>query len=129
MPEGQETGSTDTGSSGSAESESTVAGRVADATKAVREAASSASGMVGEAYEQGSGYLRDASDRLPNVGKYAEFVRWPREQSPLITALAVGAIGYLAAYLIHGGGFGSLQRSHTEGTEQPSKRSRRRHRG
>src|ERR1700710_3108548 len=55
MPEGQETSSTGTGGSGSAESESTVAGRVADATKAVREAASSASGMVGEAYEQGSG--------------------------------------------------------------------------
>ena len=99
-----------------------------DATKAARDAVSGASNMAADVYDQGSQYVRDASDHVPDLGEYADFVRRPFEQSPLITALAVGAIGYLAAYLIHGGGLGSLQGAHPEPDRHSSKRSRRRHR-
>ena len=126
MPEDQERGSSTTGSgSGSG----TTAGSVAsDASNAVREVVSGAAGMAGDAYEKGSRYVREASDYVPDVGEYAEVARRPFAQSPVITALAVGAIGYLAAYLIHGGGFGSLQGTAPQQDEHPSKRSRRRHR-
>ena len=103
-------------------------GMVDDVTTAARDAVTSASNMAGDVYEQGSRYVRDASDYVPDLGEYADYVRRPFEQSPLITALAVGAIGYLAAYLIHGGGFGSLQAAHPEPNRHSSKRSRRRHR-
>jgi hypothetical protein len=102
---------------------------MSDATNVVRDAASSASDMAGSAYEQGSRYVRDASEYLPDVGEYAGVVRGPFVQNPLITALAVGAIGYLAAYLIHGGGFSSFQGTAAgEDGQHLSKRSRRRHR-
>lgn len=84
-------------------------GMAADAASAMRDAASSASDMAGSVYEEGSRYLRQASDYLPDVGGYADVVRRPVEQSPVVAALVAGLIGYLAAYLIHGGGFRSLQ--------------------
>jgi hypothetical protein len=117
------------GSSGSgAAGGSGGGGLVSDATSAVRNVANSASDMAGDAYEQGSRYVQNASDYLPDVGEYAGAVRGPIVQNPLTTALVIGAIGYLAAYLIHGGGFRSLQGTASYDDGQSSKRSRRRHR-
>ena len=125
MPEHQETGTT---SGGPAKSGTEAGGVVANATEAVRNAVSSASAAAENAYGQGSRYVRDAAGHVPDMGQYAELVREPLAQSPIITALAAGAIGYLAAFLIHGGGLGSAQRTHPEHAEHASKRSRRRHR-
>jgi hypothetical protein len=127
MPKDQGTGSSTAGS-GAAGSGTTAGGVVGSATNAVRDVVSNASDMAGHAYEQGSRYLRDASDHVPDIGEYAERVRRPLAESPVMTALAVGAIGYLAAYLVHGGGLRSLQETHPEHDARPSKRSRRRHR-
>jgi predicted acylesterase/phospholipase RssA len=71
---------------------------------------------------------RDASGYLPDVGEYAGAVRAPLMRNPSTTAIAIGAIGYLAAYLVHGGGFRSFQEAVVHDDERSSKRSRRRHR-
>jgi hypothetical protein len=98
-----------TSQSGSS-SASSGGGMASNAADSLRDVASRMSETAGEAYEQGSRYVRDASDHLPEVDEYAEAVRRPIEQNPIVSALIVGAIGYLAAYLIHGGGFGSQHR-------------------
>jgi hypothetical protein len=56
----------------------------------------------------GARYVRDGLDRYPEAGRYisegAQAVSRPVEQYPLTAILLAGAVGYLLAYLIHGGG-------------------------
>ena len=85
----------------------TSEGLVEQATEAVRNVASSASDLAQDAYETGARYARDGWDSLPDVDRYSRVVSRPVEQNPLLAILAAGAVGYLLAYLIHGGGFQS----------------------
>jgi hypothetical protein len=83
-------------------------GVVGHATEAVRNVAESASELAQDTYERGARYVRDGLDRYPEAGRYisegAQAVSRPVEQYPLAALVLAGAVGYLLAYLIHGGG-------------------------
>jgi hypothetical protein len=96
---------------GGNQGQGTSEGVVGQATEAVRNAASSASDLAQDAYEQGSRYVRDGWDSLPDVDQYSRAVSRPVEQNPLVAILAAGALGYLLAFLIHGGGMQSIRDS------------------
>ena len=81
------------------------------ATEAVRNVAEKASDLAQNAYETGARYVRDGWDRLPEVDRYSRAVSRPVEQNPLTAIIAAGAVGYLLAYLVHGGGFQSTRES------------------
>ena len=89
----------------------TSEGLVGQAAEAVRNAASSASDLAQDTYERGARHVRDGWDSLPHVDRYRQAVSRPVEQNPLVAVLAAGAVGYLLAYLIHGGGFQSRRES------------------
>jgi hypothetical protein len=86
----------------------TPEGSVGQAAETVRNAAESASELAQDAYERSARYVRDGLDRYPEAGRYisegAQAVSRPVEQYPLTALLIAGAVGYLLAYLIHGGG-------------------------
>jgi len=86
----------------------TPEGVVGQATGAVRHVAESASELAQDTYKRGARYVRDGLDRYPEAGRYisegAQAVSRPVEQYPLTAILLAGAVGYLLAYLIHGGG-------------------------
>jgi len=75
----------------------------------VRNVAESASDLAQDTYERGVRSVREGLDRYPEAGRYlskrSRAVSHPIEQNPLLAILAAGAVGYLLAYLIHGGGF------------------------
>jgi hypothetical protein len=102
----------------------TTEGLVDQATEAVRNVADSAADLARDTYDTGARYVREGWDSLPDVDRYGRAVSRPIEQNPLVAILAAGAVGYLVAYLIHGGGM------HFGGETRPEyRRSRgRRHR-
>ena len=53
-------------------------------------------------YNEGGRYLREGWDRLP--ADMDRYVSRPVQENPLIGIAIAGAVGYLIAYLIHGGG-------------------------
>jgi len=81
----------------------------------VRNVAESASDLARDTYETGARYVREGLDRYPEAGRYisegSRAVSRPVEQNPLMAIFAAGALGYLLAYLIHGGGFQSIRDS------------------
>ena len=93
--------------------ERTAEGVVGQATAAVRNVAESASDLAQGTYERGARSVREGLDRYPEAGRYlsegSRAVSHPIEQNPLLAILAAGAVGYLLAYLIHGGGFQAIQ--------------------
>ena len=93
----------------------TAEGVVDQATEAVRNVAESASDLARDTYETGARYVREGLDRYPEAGRYisegSRAVSRPVEQNPLMAIFAAGALGYLLAYLIHGGGFQSIRDS------------------
>jgi len=84
---------------------------VGQATEAVRNVASSASDLAQDTYERGARYVRDGWDSLPDVDRYSQAVSRPVEQNPVLAILAAGAVGYLVAYLVHGGGIQTIRDS------------------
>src|SRR4051812_46335518 len=100
------------------------------ATEAVRTMAESAPELARDTYEAGARYVREGLDRYPEAGRYiregSRAVSRPVEQNPLMAIFAAGALGYLLAYLIHGGGFQSIRDSVPDyaRTRDDSRRSR-----
>lgn len=70
--------------------------------------ADSARRYAQDAYERSSRYVQRQRERYPEAERYlsygTEAVRGPVHQSPILSVLVAGAVGYLFAYLIHGGG-------------------------
>jgi dodecin len=93
--------------------ERTAVGGVGQAREAVRNVAESASDLAQDTYERGARSVREGLGRYPEAGRYlsegSRALSRPIEQNPLLAILAAGALGYLLAYLIHGGGFQALQ--------------------
>jgi len=92
---------------GGSQGQGTSEGLVGQATEAVRNVAESASNLAQDTYERGARYAREGWDSLPDVDRYGRAISRPVEQNPVLALLAAGAVGYLLAYLIHGGGFQS----------------------
>src|ERR1051325_8754545 len=103
-------------------------GFVDQATEAVRDVASSASDLAQDTYERGARYVRDGWDSLPDVDRYSRAVSRPVEQNPLLAIFAAGAVGYLLAYLVHGGGREAIRDSMPDYSERGRRDYRRRHR-
>ncbi len=93
--------------------ERTAEGVVGQASEAVRTVAESASAVARDTYERGARAVREGLDRYPEAGRYlsegGRAVGRPVTENPLLAILAAGAVGYLLAYLIHGGGLRSIQ--------------------
>jgi hypothetical protein len=78
----------------------------------VRNVAESASELAQDTYARSARYVRDGLDRYPEAGRSisegAQAVSRPVEQYPLTALLIAGAVGYavgyLLAYVTHGGG-------------------------
>lgn len=77
------------------------------AKDAVRDYADQAQDIAGDAYEQGKRYVDEGRKRLPEAAE--RYVQDGRElvshhvgESPLAALLIAGAVGYLAALVIHG---------------------------
>src|SRR3954466_3367957 len=108
MAENRASGATTRPTGAAPASGATPEGGVGQATEAVRNVAESASELAQDTYERGTRYVRDGLDRYPEAGRYisegAQAVSRPVEQYPLTAVLLAGAVGYLLAYLIHGGG-------------------------
>jgi len=94
---------------GGSQGQGTSEGLVGQATEAVRNVAESASNLAQDTYERGARYAREGWDRLPDADRYGRAISRPVEQNPVLAILAAGAVGYLLAYLIHGGGLRSIQ--------------------
>jgi len=60
----------------------------------VRNVAESVSELAQDTYERGARYVSEGTQAVSR----------PVEQHPLTAILLAGAVGYLLAYLIHGGG-------------------------
>jgi len=86
-------------------------GLVDQATEAVRNVAESASDFARDTYERGARYARDGWESRPDVGRYGRAVGRPVEQNRVLAILAAGAVGYLVAYLVHGGGLQAIRDS------------------
>jgi len=121
-PNTQQRGSTNQG-------QGTSEGLVDQATEAVRNVASSASDLAQDTYERGARYAREGWDSLPDVGRYGRAVSRPVEQNPVLALLAAGAVGYLVAYLVHGGGIQAIRDSMPDYRDHGDRRGRgsRRH--
>ena len=89
----------------------TAEGVVGQATEAVRNVAESASDLAQDTYERGARYAREGWDSLPDADRYGRAISRPVEQNPVLALLAAGAVGYLVAYLVHGGGLRSIRDS------------------
>jgi len=93
----------------------TAEGVVGQAAEAAHNVAESTSKLARDTYETGTRYVREGLSRYPEAGRYlsegSRAVGRPVEQNPVLALLAAGAVGYLLAYLIHGGGFQSLRES------------------
>jgi uncharacterized protein YjbJ (UPF0337 family) len=91
------------------EAEGTVENPVGQAKDTFRHVADSASEYAQEAYGRGARYVRQEWDRHPEAGRYLREGRRtisdPIEANPLAAIFIAGAVGYLAAYLIHGNGW------------------------
>ena len=74
----------------------------------VRNAAISASDVAQDTYERGARYVRDGFDSLPDVSRYGRAMSRPVAQNPVLAILAAGAVGYLVAFLAHGGGWQAI---------------------
>jgi len=99
------------------------------ATEAVGNVAESASDFARDTYERGARYAREGWDSLPDVGRYSRAVSRPVEQNPVSAILAAGAVGYLVAYLIHGGGVQAIRDSMPDyGDDRRGRDDRRRSR-
>lgn len=72
----------------------------------VRDYADQAQGIAGDAYEQGRRYVDEGRKRFPDAERYyqdgREVVGRHVGESPLAALLIAGAVGYLAALVIHG---------------------------
>jgi dodecin len=101
--------------SGASQGKGTAEGVVGQAAEAVHNVAESASRLARDTYETGARYVREGLNRYPEAGRYlsegGRAVSRPVEQHPVLAILAAGAVGYLLAYLIHGGRFQSLRES------------------
>jgi hypothetical protein len=101
--------------SGANQGKGTAEGVVGQAAEAVHDVAESASRLARDTYETGARYVREGLNRYPEAGRYlsegGRAVSRPVEQNPVLAILAAGAVGYLLAYLIHGGRFQSLRES------------------
>src|SRR5215210_5981485 len=90
-------------------------GGVGQVGEAVHDVAESASRLARDTYETGVRYVREGLNRYPEAGRYlsegGRAVGRPIEQNSVLAILAAGAVGYLLAYLIHGGRFQSLRES------------------
>lgn len=111
------------GSGGSPES------MVDQARNTAADLAGRASDVAREAYDQGQRYVRQAGDRYPQAQRYHERVTRSIEhqftESPLVSLLAVGAVGLGMAWII-----GGLTRSQERapyrgrtGSDRPGQRS------
>jgi len=87
----------------------TSEGLIGQATEAAHNVASGASDLAQSTYEQGSRYVRDGWDSLPDVDQYRGAVSRPVQENPLVGIMVAGALGYLVAYLVHGSGYFSDQ--------------------
>ena len=72
----------------------------------VRDYADQAQDIAGDAYDQGRRYLDEGRKRFPEAERYyqdgREVVSKHVGESPLAALLIAGAVGYLAALVIHG---------------------------
>jgi len=98
--------------------------------ESLRDVASSASETARSAYSEGQRYVRQARDRYPDAGRYyqegSRALRQRVTESPWLSLLLAGAIGYGLAWLIHGS-----SRGRTDGYRimpEPDAGSRRRSR-
>ena len=86
------------------EREDRTEGVVDQAAEAVRNVAEGAGELARDTYEQGSRYMRDAWNSLPDLDRYGRAVSRPIEENPLVAMVLAGAMGYILAYFIHGTG-------------------------
>ena len=77
----------------------------------MRNVAESASDLAQDTYERGARYAREGWDSLRDVDRYSRAVSRPVAQNPMLAILAAGAVGYLVAYLAHGGGLQAIRDS------------------
>lgn len=77
-----------------------------DATETAKDYADQASDMAGRAYDTGRRYVDQGRERFPEAEEYyrkgTKAVSRQVEESPVAALLVAGALGYLAALLIHG---------------------------
>jgi ElaB/YqjD/DUF883 family membrane-anchored ribosome-binding protein len=108
MAENRASGATTRPTGAAPASGATPEGVVGQATEAVRHVAESASELAQDTYQRGARYVRDGLDRYPEAGRSiregTQAVSRPVEQHPLTAILVAGAVGYLLAYVTHGGG-------------------------
>jgi hypothetical protein len=87
-------------------SEAPSRGSPAQAREALTQTARAASDTARTTYDQGRRYVRQMSERYPQARRYYE--RGSRavgsrvSEAPLLSLLAVGAVGYLFAWAMHG---------------------------
>jgi ElaB/YqjD/DUF883 family membrane-anchored ribosome-binding protein len=88
------------------EGQGTVETLLNQAKETLGTVAGTASGSVGEAVNQGRRYVRQASERYPQVERsYQESGRAIRQQvaeNPWPALVLAGAVGYALAWMIHG---------------------------
>ena len=112
MAENRASGATTRPTGAAPASGATPEGVVGQATEAVRHVAESASELAQDTYQRGARYVRAGLDRYPEAGRSiregTQAVSRPVEQYPLTALLIAGAVGcavgYLLAYVTHGGG-------------------------
>jgi ElaB/YqjD/DUF883 family membrane-anchored ribosome-binding protein len=93
----------------------TVEGLVDQAKEALRNTSDSASGAARKAYDQGTEYVRQASEAYPQAERYyrdgSRAVAQRLTENPLLSLLIAGVVGYALAWMIHGtsgGGNGNI---------------------
>ena len=95
------------GSSGQ-EGQGTAEKLVGQVKETVGRAASSASDMARDAYDQGRRYARAARERYPEAERYyregTQVVHQQAAEYPLLTLLVGVGIGYTLAWMVHSGG-------------------------
>lgn len=79
---------------------------VGQAKDAVRRVADQASDVAGEVYDRGRRYIDEGRQRYPEAERYyrdgRDAVSGQVQESPIAALVVAGAVGYLAAILIHG---------------------------
>ena len=88
------------------EGRSATAGNLLDEAKdTLSGVAGSASEAVGEVYDRGRQYVREAADQYPEAERYyregTQAVRKQAAQNPLLTMLVGACFGYAIAWLVH----------------------------
>jgi hypothetical protein len=88
------------------EAAATVENLIDQATDTLRDVVGSASGLAREAYKESKPYVRRASEAYPQAERYyrdgSRVVAERVTESPLLSLLVAGAVGYALAWMIHG---------------------------